>query len=613
MIFTAGALCWAVVCFLNVVTYNDYMGKIIRAINALSVWIGLITCGIALWEDALTYSITGGVLFVGGIITVLVSSSDPKFYYKILSIDPQNEPQAYLYCVLSAKALKEMKNQKRRAQFLKRAFISQHLLKCQEDICPLTNIKDEFCTNRKEDLAKHMNMVALYIGKMYRKEIDMYPKSVRLRIIYADYLMRYLGSLPEAWGILTSIKDFNKNVVENFDIYFLTKTIKKMALNQRNEYNAINMILQEKREAKFVKEVEKTAELYREFWSTLSVKTPDYARFEEIGFKMLKKSDRLEKLWSLFKNQNTLSASTLWLYSLYCEKIQTDTIRAEEIKDSVQHKRLVINTDKSTYSTYSTDSPLITASQKLSNLGNIRKYNAAFSSILGYGKNELVNAPLIRIIPAIYQKSHEEGIRDLYCKIESGQSYHVREIDAFALAKTGYIVPFVLKMIELPNFSNDRAFIVALTINKALLPYNIMHLLLDENKIVKEISSSCSSHLGITLKDIRNKTININEIVPEFEEMLEKKPMVIKHKGRNMKCHWSSIITSKKVLLGYHAQLELQEDDCSMLYLPENLPSPEFQFSYSFKYNKYIGATNIDKSPHGLSHRCCISSSNCHR
>jgi hypothetical protein len=170
-----------------------------------------------------------------------------------------------------------------------------------------------------------------------------------------------------------------------------------------------------------------------------------------------------------------------------------------------------------------------------------------------------------------------------------------------------------MKIVEIPNFSNDKAFVVAFTINKALLPYSIVHLLLDKNKIVQEVSSSCSSHLGITFKDVKDKTININEIVHEFEEIPEKKPTAIKCNETNMKCIWNSIITSKKVLIGYHVMLELQRDEDSILNLPDNPPPADFQFSYSLKYNKYIGGANIEKSPYDYSNQFCILQHNCNR
>eukprot|EP00826_Nyctotherus_ovalis_P034570 TRINITY_DN2893_c0_g4_i1.p3 TRINITY_DN2893_c0_g4~~TRINITY_DN2893_c0_g4_i1.p3 ORF type:complete len:106 (-),score=14.56 TRINITY_DN2893_c0_g4_i1:47-364(-) len=91
-----------------------------------------------------------------------------------------------------------MKGNSRQGQFLERAFISQHLLECQSDTCPITSIQEEFYSDRGETLEKYIKPIALYIGKHFARALDRYPKSVRLRILYAEYLLKHLRSLPEA-------------------------------------------------------------------------------------------------------------------------------------------------------------------------------------------------------------------------------------------------------------------------------------------------------------------------------------------------------------------------------------------------------------------------------
>lgn len=602
MLFTAGVFCWSCVCYFNCCTHNGLMQKTLRAVNVLSIWLGLASCGVSLWEDSLTYAIAGGTLLVSPIIIVLAASSDPKFYYEVLGVTAKNESETYEFCVLQAKALREMKSSNRRGQYLGRALISQHLARCQANTCPITRIQEEFYGSHKETLAASIDMIALFIGKSYAKALETYPKSIRLRILYAEYLIRYLDSLPEAWGVITSMKELDKSFIEGFQVCFLTKTIKKLAANQRYEQDAIRMIAQQKKEEKFVAEIEQITELYKQFWSTLGIKTPDYNTLEEVGYEMLERGEKLEKIWALFKNQNALSANTLWVYSLYCEKIQTDMVRAEEIRETVQHRKIASNVSKFTYSA---DSPLLTVGGTLNDLGIIRKYNAAFSSVLGYTKNELINAPVTAIIPSVYQKAHETGIMDLYCGTEAGRPFNVRELTALVLAKTKYVIPLVLKMIELPTFSNNKSFIVALTVNKALLNYNLLHILLDENKQIVDVSSSCAAYIGLTHKYIRSTKVLITDIIREFEELEERKPVAINCQGRSMKCTWSRLVTSKKVFFGHQVQLELREEEPSITYLPDNPPLPDFQFSYSLKYNKHIGGINIDKSHLEVTNTLC--------
>eukprot|EP00826_Nyctotherus_ovalis_P034565 TRINITY_DN2893_c0_g1_i4.p1 TRINITY_DN2893_c0_g1~~TRINITY_DN2893_c0_g1_i4.p1 ORF type:complete len:411 (+),score=78.63 TRINITY_DN2893_c0_g1_i4:114-1346(+) len=198
-------------------------------------------------------------------------------------------------------------------------------------------------------------------------------------------------------------------------------------------------------------------------------------------------------------------------------------------------------------------------------------------------------------------------MNDLYCKIEAGRSYHLKEFPVLVLAKSRYVVPLTMKVIELPDFSNERAFATVLTVNKALLQYNVMYLLLDEHKNVAEITSNCASYLGITCSIIRSSAVHIDEVIPGFSETDEKRPTIMSCNGRNMRCTWERLTTREERVLGYRVQLALQQDEGSLLSLPEDLPLPDFQFTYSFKYNKYVAAAEGEKASIELPMQICIS------
>eukprot|EP01022_Parablepharisma_sp_SALTPOND_P017247 TRINITY_DN2718_c2_g1_i1.p1 TRINITY_DN2718_c2_g1~~TRINITY_DN2718_c2_g1_i1.p1 ORF type:complete len:672 (-),score=48.85 TRINITY_DN2718_c2_g1_i1:6385-8400(-) len=572
-------------------TYCAIAERTTNAINAVGIWLALTTCALVLWESAVTYLLSAGLLFIGPLIAVLVFSSYHTTLFADLSLESKNESAAFVHHLALIRLVYEIKKESKEENRIGRTFIAFHYSQCQWQSCPLTYLHNEISNKSRVSLRKHLNSFVLFVQKSLMRAIEDFPHSLSLRALYVAFLVDYTNNLIEAWAMLSSITGLSKNVIQDFEAYVYSRYIKELAAEHRTGSNVISLVMHQKAEAKFTQKVEANAGLYRRFWGILEERNPDYDLFENISFEILRRNDELEETWKEFKTQDSLSVTVVFLYGAYCERIQWDFSKAEEVREFLQqakssrHGKLFRNC---------LGNALVTLHGSLENLGYIQQYNSAFCSMFGYTKDELLNIPLSVIIPAIYRKSHEAALMNSYHQIEAGKTPEMKEAPVFVVCKNKYILPVILKMLEYPNFANGNLYVASLTTNKHLISHDVMHLLLDPTKSLAGVSSNCVSHLGITREKLDEKSIKIYKVLPNFDNIKEETTEMVKVEGSEMRCIWNRIMNRKEELLGYYVQLTLVlNNDCSNFALDYNYP-PLFQFVYSFEHNKFIASSFLE-------------------
>ena len=582
---------WLFIRLIYIETYNNLMMSTINSINNLAFLFGTISLIYNIWPDISRFLYPAGIIFFGPMIVFLSIFSRSKIYSNNIFKDSENENSVIEKCLMQCKLLDEIKHSDNSRHFLLRALIANHLHYCKDELCPITYVNSNFYIKKNRNIDDSISMISFYIKKCFIKNIKKFPKSINLKLLYADYLIEYTESFIEAWSMIISIDNTEINFIENFKAFLLYEKMKKKSLEHFNNLNTINLLLQQRSENMFLYEIEENANLYIKLWNILNEQRPNYCLLENTGLKMIKRSEKLEKIWAIVKNKDYLSVNTLWLYALYCYKILTDVKKAEEINELIQGTK-VVNTH--TKLAYSSDSPLITVSGVQNDLGIIKKYNAAFCSVTGYAKNELIDRPITKIIPSIYLEVHNKGISNASIKIESGHKLNAMEYSVFILCKNHYIIPLILRIIEFPDFSNNYGFIVAFGINKSMIRFDLMHLLFDKNKKLISVSSNCKAHLRLTNKKIKEKDMFINDIIPDLYKTEEGKYATLNYNEITMKCIWIKLISKTKLFMGYYVKLKLINEPLPVTNYNNDLINPKFQFKFCHRSNAFIGSINND-------------------
>lgn len=251
----------------------------------------------------------------------------------------------------------------------------------------------------------------------------------------------------------------------------------------------MHSLREREREAKFKKMVENGTLNYVNFWCILQEKNPKYLTFQDTGFKILDTNLKIDKLWDSFKKRKSIPLSSLRLFSTFSEEIQEDQVKSQEIreyiheaKDSAQEDPLLCHSINGT--------GVITVSAEGENQGYIKQYNAGFSRISGYSLQDLVQAPLSIIIPTIYQDSHRESLHASFSKGEAASQNLGIDKKVFMVAKTKYLIPVVIRVVEIPNYANSYMYIATVMLNKERIEHSIMHILFNLDREIIGITSS---------------------------------------------------------------------------------------------------------------------------
>lgn len=158
-----------------------------------------------------------------------------------------------------------------------------------------------------------------------------------------------------------------------------------------------------------------------------------------------------------------------------------------------------MNEDTTDMSSFAADgTPCVYISGENERLGIMTQCNLSICRVFGYSKKEdLVNHDVEKLMPRIYSKQHKQFLEQALQKPPDMLS--TKERPVFGKHLSGYIFPVWLSIKNLPSFLSGRQFVGTFKLEKNGINKNVSHLILDKNKEVIDISSSCIQMLGIDL------------------------------------------------------------------------------------------------------------------
>ena len=250
---------------------------------------------------------------------------------------------------------------------------------------------------------------------------------------------------------------------------------------------------------------------------TLSQESPVYARFQSLGFSLLRAVKRIENYYRENNNINDgtinykLTVNTLLMYTAFANILQDNPILAREIQEQVDYYNSI--------NPFDTDSATISIIVRQLRNGDIsakiKKVNYAFCSMLGFAENKIIGEELVsekflpkmfhsQLLAAIHFLRVNENDEDREEKFNLANNRNgISEKEYTALSNqaiymynsANYILPVYLKMIHLNNNNNSNidTYLINISVNKDGIAADF-----NENKVVQIISKPDFTIVGAT-------------------------------------------------------------------------------------------------------------------
>ncbi len=329
-----------------------------------------------------------------------------------------------------------------------------------------------------------------------------FPSSVPLKIFYIEILMKD-NNYALAWALADQTTQLDCSWSELFTLYCIQymigliyafrKLLRDKADGTDNEHkesiNPIVLLKQSHIETKFQELVEIVARLHIRFWDLLQEKCPSNEEFEEVGFALLRETDKLARSWDVLKAKASLPSSIVALYGKFIEEVGQDPSHARDIRELLETSHCASQTDFLLF--HATNGAAVLAISAVAQThGLVRHCNMAFCQLSGYSVEELTSMPVEHLMPSIYRAVHSRLLLHQSQMAGADRPLEMAEKTVFLLHKSQHIVPIVVKVVAGPNFLNGYVFVATLTLNKDWNSHSMIHILLNPAKAIVAHSSS---------------------------------------------------------------------------------------------------------------------------
>ena len=109
-----------------------------------------------------------------------------------------------------------------------------------------------------------------------------------------------------------------------------------MDLNDKDNINVIKLLKYEKLEKQFTNSMERNALLSNQYWTCLLEDSPNMTTICDIGLKILKTQNKIEKYWDKIQEIYRNNLKDLSAYSIYLEYVWNDNGYASQISERIK-------------------------------------------------------------------------------------------------------------------------------------------------------------------------------------------------------------------------------------------------------------------------------------
>ena len=145
--------------------------------------------------------------------------------------------------------------------------------------------------------------------------------------------------------------------------------------------------------------------------------------------------------------------------------------------------------------------PCIYVTGDTDKIGLITNCNLGSCRIFGYTFNEMKNHQVEKLMPEMYAKNHSKILDDALAK--GPENIPNKERLVFARHKSGYIFPVWLQLKMIQNTQNGIQFVALFKIDKKIMSSNISYVLINKERKIQGISSSCMKLMNLDLQRMK--------------------------------------------------------------------------------------------------------------
>ena len=244
---------------------------------------------------------------------------------------------------------------------------------------------------------------------------------------------------------------------------------------------------------KFHAKIMLVADMYVRWWNLIQEPAPNICSFRELGHNIRAGISQAKQLWRTFVKTSSIHISALGLYVRFFEQILGDKRKAARLKEKYGEYTSAgkVNDGSLAFKSCGPDEGIVEISAKREKMGTVVSHNRAFCQISGYYPGELLNANITVLMPEIYREAHKSALERCCKTVEAGGKCDLdKGIRAHLLNKGGFLVPIVIKIVDLPHFVNGYSFVAGVSVSAEFRDYTQVNLLLDLQFCILATSSS---------------------------------------------------------------------------------------------------------------------------
>lgn len=412
-------------------------------------------------------------------------------------------------------------------------YMQKHKIVCPQPDCPLKVTTPKIRNLENEEKKEWETKLLQVIDRMYESGINKFRLSVRLRIMYAFFLLEKMNNKKRALEELTIAENLKPSFEDEFLIYRYKKIIDENLDEQSSgenegEVDIVGIIAFETHLRLCVHFISKSGELQREFWMQLLEDKPNLVKLSSIGneinFTISNAKDNWNKLYKLKSNM----PSVIKLYAKFLTNIVNEKESGKKLMDQFhalvikQHETVVLNIKDSDEALF--QAPFAVLGFNRSDLGQIKKISKEFCALLGYTEEELLGHSIDQYMPQLLRQSDNNFVRMLIDGevFESGQT-EIEIEDSFVRKKNGAVIPV---RITLKLFNNDASKYENMCIFNTIRPLtnatSKVFMLTNKQGVVYDVTSNALTYFNIPFTELSQRRFNIHLIIPKTALVLDK-------------------------------------------------------------------------------------------
>lgn len=270
-------------------------------------------------------------------------------------------------------------------------------------------------------------------------------------------------------------------------------------------------------------------------WQAVASKNTTLEIIEALISKALRSVSKLKELWDTFQGRQ-VHIMNKFFYE-YLKDVVGDIKFSQRYQEMLEEREVTAGAGGADGTQHekqqtleTTTTPIIIASKDLRQIGIIKDANLTVCQLFGFTKEDLVNQPVSTILPIIYRHLHKQSMENAAgYAIATSQAMASKKqrakhaIFGFGMHRNMYLVPLNAQVFLHNTLGSDaNQFMTVFSLPDPTV--EAAYILTDAEFIIRNVSSSAISMLGISDRTIREQKIDVRTLFPTISEEYMSQP-----------------------------------------------------------------------------------------